>query len=346
MKIQGLEAILAVGVVCLGLAGSAQAVVFASETFNNATTGFEGTVLYYYGNWGDAPVDISAGDWSVLNPGFASSSAGLTMTLPNFTRWQQWTRNLSVPLSPTAGHPVYMSITGNLSSDWDGYLFVGPGVGNFNCDASPWDSGDYRVGGTGASTGLRGGDSISILTRFSYVDGASMSADLYCAATPAGLVDGSGNILVSPLATVTVASPSLTRYSLEAYSNVNRVGSGALAGIIFADSALSAMPGSSVAWPNYLSGDFNLDGEVGPEDFGILKDGFGLDGLPFGNHESWTLGDANDDGEIGPEDFGMLKDNFGLDGGPTGTYPLTNAPEPATLALLALAGLAIRRRRA
>ncbi|MCY2931101.1 MAG: PEP-CTERM sorting domain-containing protein [Planctomycetota bacterium] len=99
-------------------------------------------------------------------------------------------------------------------------------------------------------------------------------------------------------------------------------------------------------WPNYLSGDFNLDGEVGPEDFGILKDGFGLDGLPFGNHQSWTLGDANDDGEIGPEDFGLLKDNFGLDGGPTGTYPLANVPEPATLAMLALALPMLLKRRA
>ncbi|MCY2931420.1 MAG: hypothetical protein NTV86_18410 [Planctomycetota bacterium] len=92
-------------------------------------------------------------------------------------------------------------------------------------------------------------------------------------------------------------------------------------------------------WPGYLDGDFNLDGEVGPEDFGILKDGFGLDGLPFGQHQSWTLGDANDDGEIGPEDFGMLKDNFGLDGGPTGTYPLTNVPEP--MSLLALLGVGL-----
>ncbi|MCY2928681.1 MAG: PEP-CTERM sorting domain-containing protein [Planctomycetota bacterium] len=97
--------------------------------------------------------------------------------------------------------------------------------------------------------------------------------------------------------------------------------------------------GGTAGWPDYLPGDFNLDGEVGPEDFGILKDGFGLDGLPFGNHESWTLGDANDDGEIGPEDFGLLKDNFGLDGGPTGTYPLTNVPEPASL--LALLGVSI-----
>ncbi|MCY2932477.1 MAG: hypothetical protein NTV86_23875 [Planctomycetota bacterium] len=103
--------------------------------------------------------------------------------------------------------------------------------------------------------------------------------------------------------------------------------------------------GTGPSWPDYLAGDFNKDGEVGPEDFGILKDNFGLDGLPNGGglpgsmHDSWTLGDANDDGEVGPEDFGLLKDNFGLDGGPTGTYPLSTAPEPATL--VALFGVAL-----
>ncbi|MCY2931972.1 MAG: PEP-CTERM sorting domain-containing protein [Planctomycetota bacterium] len=93
-----------------------------------------------------------------------------------------------------------------------------------------------------------------------------------------------------------------------------------------------------------IPGDFNRDGEVGTEDFGILKEGFGLGRLPFGNHDSWTLGDANDDGEIGVEDFGLLKAHFGEDGGPTGTYPLSNVPEPATLTLVALAGLAMVRR--
>ncbi|MCY2928682.1 MAG: hypothetical protein NTV86_04150 [Planctomycetota bacterium] len=109
---------------------------------------------------------------------------------------------------------------------------------------------------------------------------------------------------------------------------------------------LQAFAAGAPTWPDYLAGDFNKDGEVGPEDFGILKDNFGLDSLPFGLHESWTLGDANDDGEIGPEDFGLLKDNFGLDGGPTGTYPLTNVPEPVSLALLAAALPMLWKRRA
>ncbi|MCY2930389.1 MAG: PEP-CTERM sorting domain-containing protein [Planctomycetota bacterium] len=122
------------------------------------------------------------------------------------------------------------------------------------------------------------------------------------------------------------------------YPNPGSGAAGSLAYLQFVEGGVG--PG----WPDYLPGDFNLDGEVGPEDFGILKDGFGLDGLPFGKHESWTLGDANDDGEIGPEDFGLLKDNFGLDGGPTGTYPLANVPEPTTLSLLALGGLLAARK--
>ncbi|MCY2928729.1 MAG: PEP-CTERM sorting domain-containing protein [Planctomycetota bacterium] len=86
-----------------------------------------------------------------------------------------------------------------------------------------------------------------------------------------------------------------------------------------------------------IPGDANLDCEVGPEDFALLKDNFGRDGLVNG----WGLGDFNGDGEVGPEDFAVLKDHFGRQAG----SPLVTAPEPATLSLLALAGLAILRNR-
>ncbi|MCY2928432.1 MAG: hypothetical protein NTV86_02875 [Planctomycetota bacterium] len=121
-------------------------------------------------------------------------------------------------------------------------------------------------------------------------------------------------------------------------------------------------------------GDANQDDEVGPEDFGMLKDNFGLD-----NNATWAMGDFNHDNEVGPEDFGILKDNFGLDytgswiaapigpsvrilsnndrdawvfgGGiephaPTAAgAPLTAAPEPLSLALLLLGGAVLPGRR-
>ncbi|MCY2932148.1 MAG: trypsin-like serine protease [Planctomycetota bacterium] len=90
--------------------------------------------------------------------------------------------------------------------------------------------------------------------------------------------------------------------------------------------------GTLTTWiGSILPGDANQDGEVGPEDFGVLKDNFGLDGLV----NRWGQGDFNGDGEVGPEDFGLLKDNFGTD-----TAPLTNVPEPRQLVLLGIGYIA------
>jgi hypothetical protein len=176
-----------------------------------------------------------------------------------------------------------------------------------------------------------------------------MSADMYFARTPAELVDPSGNILPAAFATgVTAGGASLTGYNIETCCNVwNEVppdsgnwvyggaGTGNVRALIFADSPLSAMPSTG---PGYHPGDANGDGIVDLQDFGLLKDNFGIT-----QGATWAQGDFTGDGAIDLQDFGILKDHFGHT---TGDNPVTAVPEPATLSLLALgAAVVVGRKR-
>jgi hypothetical protein len=78
-------------------------------------------------------------------------------------------------------------------------------------------------------------------------------------------------------------------------------------------------------------GDFNLDGEVNGTDLSILSGGFGTVG-------GWADGNANCDSTINGTDLSILSANFG--------NAVTAAiPEPMTMSLLGLGGLAMLRRR-
>ena len=78
-------------------------------------------------------------------------------------------------------------------------------------------------------------------------------------------------------------------------------------------------------------GDANLDGAVDLLDLGILGDNYNAAG-------GWAQGDFNGDGIVTLLDLGILGDYYGSE------IP-SGVPEPATMALLAMGGLAILRRR-
>lgn len=93
---------------------------------------------------------------------------------------------------------------------------------------------------------------------------------------------------------------------------------------------------ASAALP-LIPADFNYDWSVDLQDFGVLKDHFGMTQGAY-----YEIGDANNDGAVNLEDFGILKDNFGR----TATPPTpVVTPEPCTLAVLGVGAFVVLKRR-
>ena len=82
-----------------------------------------------------------------------------------------------------------------------------------------------------------------------------------------------------------------------------------------------------------LAGDANCDGLVSAGDYASVQANFGDVGIPG------IPGDANGDGVVSAGDYASVQANFG-----NVAVETLESPEPATLFLLALGGVALIRR--
>jgi hypothetical protein len=101
-----------------------------------------------------------------------------------------------------------------------------------------------------------------------------------------------------------------------------------------------------------LLGDANLDGKVNGTDFNILAANFNTGG------DSWDQGDFTYDGKVNGSDFNLLAQNFNQGATQSADFAalesfaaanglVADVPEPATVAMLLVAGasLLMRQRR-
>jgi hypothetical protein len=96
-----------------------------------------------------------------------------------------------------------------------------------------------------------------------------------------------------------------------------------------------------VTFQGAMAGDATGDNKVDSSDFGAIARNWMQSG------KTWTDGDFSGDGTVDSTDFGALARNWGKTGLAPSAAPPEDAPlpEPATLALLSLGGLAILRRK-
>jgi hypothetical protein len=128
------------------------------------------------------------------------------------------------------------------------------------------------------------------------------------------------------------------------FIGVQADGSGTISGTWFLAGGLqdiTSVAGVQVVAATALfdTADFDTDGDVDGDDFGLWSAGFGI-----ATGAQKIDGDADEDGDVDGDDFGEWSAQFGNVGPPSSGASVSAVPEPTSLVLLAFGSLAITMR--
>ncbi len=351
-------------------------------TTGGAVSSSHGFIGYFSSSTGDVTVDGDGSTWTNSSVLFVGYNGSGTLNITGGGAVSNTDGNIGYKSGTTGTVTVdgpgstwtntgYLHVGGRFTSD------TGTGTLNITGGSVVTAGGDTRVGGYSGATGtvtvdgagstwtnssdLYVGDegigTLNIDNGGAVTVGGNLSInslstlDVLLASTSDPLLDVAGsNAYLDGMLSVDLADGfTLSRgdlFTLIDLTDISKTLTGTFIGLAQGDSvgifdsldlfiSYAGGDGNDVVLYTYLPGDFDGDGDVDGVDFSHWQTGY-----PTASGASLADGDADGDGDVDGADFGLWQENY-----PTNLGGTTMIPEPATLGLLLMGGLALLKRR-
>ena len=307
----------------------------------------------YVGRSGSGVLNITGGGTVSSGFGYVGHKSGSTGVVTVDGAGSTWTNSSYLYIGYEGNGVLNITGGGAVSSGRGhiGYQFGSTGVVTVNGAGSTWtNSGKLIVGNEGSGTlNIENGGAVVVGGNLSINSLSTLNILLGSLGDP--LLDVAGNAVLDGTLNVDLASELVLEQgdliTLIDLTDISKTISGTFAGLLDGDSvgnfggldllvSYGGGDGNDMTLLAILMGDANRDDFVSADDYGSVQLNFGDTGAPG------LPGDANGDGAVSADDYGSVQLNFGAIAGMGGETPV---PEPATLALLGIGGLAMLRQR-